>query len=193
MTVSAAGAKPVSTSGLLDDMTGLAGMAEFPDPPYTCKQFSSYDRAAKSPAENWFANGDCGNYLRVEQRSGRKEYVMMDAAGPGAVVRIWSANPAGTLRIYLDEAETPALEATMVDLLGGKFAGLPRPLAGEYSKGWNLYFPLPYAKHCKITSDAGNFYYHVNMVMPGVGPDSSPTPIIPNRAAMDRATMAAPV
>lgn len=158
----AATAQPVTTAGLLDEMTDLAGLAEFPDPPYTCKQFSSYDRAAKSPAENWFANGDCGQYLRVEDHAGRKEYVMMDAAGPGAVVRIWSANPGGTLRIYLDGADVPALEAPMTDLLGGKAAGFPKPLAGEYSRGWNLYFPFPYAKHCKITSDAGKFYYHVN-------------------------------
>ena len=87
---------------------------------------------------------------------------MMDAAGPGAVVRIWSANPAGTLRIYLDKAEEPVIEAPMTDLLGGGFPGLPKPLAGERSKGWNLYFPIPYARHCKITSDAGDFYYHVN-------------------------------
>jgi len=39
--------------------------------------------------------------------TGRKEHVMMDIAGPGAIVRIWSANPAGTLRIYLDGAATP--------------------------------------------------------------------------------------
>ncbi len=155
-------ANPVTTQALLTEMTDLAGMAEFPSPAYTCKQFSSYDRAAKSPTENWFANGDCGQYLRVEERQGRKEYVMMDTAGPGAIVRIWSANPAGILRIYLDGAEQPAIESPMEEILGGKYPGLPRPLAGEYSKGWNLYFPFPYAKHCKVTSDAGNFYYHVN-------------------------------
>ena len=27
---------------------------------------------------------------------------MMKAEGPGALVRIWSANPVGTLRIYVD-------------------------------------------------------------------------------------------
>jgi hypothetical protein len=77
-------------------------------------------------------------------------------------VRIWSANPAGTLRIYLDGADRPVIESPMAEILGGKYPGLPRPLAGEYSKGWNLYFPFPYAKHCKVTSDEGNFYYHVN-------------------------------
>ena len=162
---SALGAPAVTTAALIEQMTDLSGMATFPSPAYTCKQFSSYDRKSKSPAkpttEDWFANGDSGHYLRVEERAGRKEYVMMDAAGPGAVVRIWSANPAGTVRLYLDGAEQPVLEAPMTDLLGGKFAGLPRPIAGEYSKGWNLYFPIPYARHCKITSDAGGFYYHV--------------------------------
>jgi hypothetical protein len=137
-------------------------MAEFPHPPYTCKQFSSYDRKSKSPQEDWFANADAGHFLRVEERAGRKEQVMMDATGPGAIVRIWSANPAGTLRFYLDGSDQPTLEAPMSELLGGKFPGLPRPLAGEYSKGWNLYFPIPYARSCKVTSDKGGFYYHVN-------------------------------
>lgn len=152
----------ITAKGLLNDMTDLAALAEFPAPAYTCKQFSSYDPASKSPEVNWFANGDCGHYLRVEDRDGRKEHVMMDVAGPGAIVRIWSANPAGTLRIYLDGAATPAIESPMSDILGGWYPGLPRPIAGEYSKGWNLYLPIPYAKHCKVTSDMGNFYYHVN-------------------------------
>lgn len=158
----AATTDPVTTASLIEEMTDLARMAEFPSPAYTCCQFSSYDRASKSPTENWFANNDCGQYLRVEERAGHKEFVMMDTAGPGAIVRIWSANPAGTLRIYLDKSEQPAIEAPMSELLGGKFSGLPRPVAGEYSKGWNLYFPIPYSRHCKVTSDAGNFYYHVN-------------------------------
>lgn len=154
----------ITTAHLLGEMTDLSGLAEFPNPAYTCKQFSSYDRASRSPGDpkGWFANNDCGQYLRTEERAGHKEYVMMDVAGPGAIVRIWSANPAGTLRIYLDGAEQPTVESPMADLLGGKFPGLPWPIAGEYSKGWNLYFPMPYARHCKVTSDAGNFYYHVN-------------------------------
>lgn len=162
----AAAAPPITTATLLEEMTNLHALAEFPKPAYTCKQFSSYDRKSKTPevptTEGWFANADAGHFLRVEERAGRKEYVMMDAAGPGAIVRIWSANPAGTLRIYIDGAEQPAIEAPMTDVLGGRFPGLPRPIAGEYSRGWNLYFPIPYARHCKVTSDKGGFYYHVN-------------------------------
>jgi hypothetical protein len=157
-------APKVTTQSLLVEMVNLAALAEYPDPPFTCKQFSSYDRRSKTPEdrEGWFANGDCGQYLRVEERDGRKEYVMMDADGPGAIVRIWSANPKGTLRIYLDHSETPVIEAPMADVLGGTFAGIPKPIACERSRGWNSYFPIPYAEHCKVTSDEGGFYYHVN-------------------------------
>ena len=155
-------AAPINTASLVEEMTDLAGLAEFPNPSYTCKQFSSYDPAAKSPTQDWFANGDAGHYLRVEEHDGRNEYIMMDAAGPGAIVRMWSANPTGTLRIYIDGAAKPVVETPLSDWLGGKFPNLPRPISGEYSKGWNLYFPIPYAQRCKVTSDQGNFYYHVN-------------------------------
>jgi len=50
----------------------------------------------------------------------------------------------------------------MKKLLTGEYPGLGQPLAGERARGCNLYFPIPYAKHCKVTSDKGDFYYHVN-------------------------------
>jgi len=157
-------AEPVSLRSLLPELTDLSRLAEYPDPPFTCKQFSSYDRASKSAEDpnGWFANGDCGQYLRDEKNGDRTEFVMMDTDGPGAIVRIWSANPEGTLRIYVDGQAAPALEADMKDLLSGKVAGVPEPLAHVVSAGWNCFLPIPYAKHCKVTSDKGGFYYHVN-------------------------------
>jgi hypothetical protein len=154
----------VTVDSLLDDMTNLQRLTKLPEPAYTNKQFSSYDRASKSFSDyrGWYANGDCAQYLRTEDNGGRKEFVMMDADGPGAIVRIWSANPNGTIRVYLDGSEKPAIERPMAELLGGKAPHLPPPIACEVSKGWNLYFPIPYAKHCKVTSDKGDFYYHVN-------------------------------
>ena len=162
--VACATPRAISTRTLLAEMTDLPGLAEFPAPAYTCRQFSSYDRASVSPEDHeaWFANRDAGHYLRTIERAGRREYVMVDASGPGALVRIWSANPKGTLRVYLDHADTPVIEAKMTDLLGGKVAGFPPPLAGMRSRGWNLYFPIPYARHCLVTSDDDGFYYHVN-------------------------------
>lgn len=160
----ATAAAEVTTRSLIEEMTDLQRLCEFPDPAYTNQQFSSYDRKSTTHAEydGWFANGDRGEYLRVEKVDGRDEYVMMDAKGPGAVVRIWSANPEGVLRIYIDGDKTPVVEAEMKALLGGGVKEFPVPIAGVRAAGYNLYFPFPYAKSCKVTSDKGDFYYHVN-------------------------------
>jgi hypothetical protein len=160
-------AQPISCPSLIPEMTDLAALAEFANPPFTCKQSSSYDRASTTPAlHTWFANRDSGHYLHAEKHHGRREFVMLDAQGPGAIVRIWSANPAGALRFYFDGADTPALKDDMAALLGGSLPNLPRPIAGTRGGGWNLYLPIPYAKSCKVTTDATldkmKMYYHVN-------------------------------
>lgn len=152
-------AQMVTTSALLGEMADLASMTRFPAPSYTSRQFSSYDRASGSPRWEWFANGDRGQYLRTEQRGARRENVLLDISGPGAVMHLWSANPEGTLRIYLDGSESPVIEEKMTDLLSGAIAGFPRPIAGIQSRGYNLYFPIPFARSCKITGDSGDIYY----------------------------------
>ncbi len=161
LTVSA-GTPEVSIRTLLDEMADLPRLTRLPDPSYTCRQFSSYDRASKSPEQDWFANADAGHFLRQEPRPDRTEYVMMDAEGPGAIVRIWSANPKGILRVYVDEDPEPVIEVPMADFLSGKVPYNPEPIAHVRSAGWNSYLPIPYAKWCKVTSDEKDFYYHVN-------------------------------
>jgi hypothetical protein len=159
-----ADAADVTLESLLDEMLDFQRLAEFPDPPYTCAQFSSYDRAATTPddPETWFANYDRGQYLRFEEHDGRREGVMMDAGGPGAVVRIWSANPQGVIRIYLDHAEAPALEMPMTELLSGD-GPVGAPLTAVCARGWNCYLPIPYAEHCTITCDKPDgVYYQIN-------------------------------
>ncbi|NIA12711.1 MAG: DUF2961 domain-containing protein [Nitrospiraceae bacterium] len=161
-------APQVTFESLLSEMTNLEALTRFPDPAYTCKQFSSYDRRSTDPNEltdeNWFANGDRGRHLRTEERNGETEWVMMDAAGPGAIVRMWSANPkdAGVLRIFLDGAEEPVIEMPLTEFLGGEHMPTINPIGGVQGLGWNSYLPIPYAKHCKVTCSQGDFYYHVN-------------------------------
>ncbi len=172
---SAPAGPPVTFESLLKEMVDRDAAARWPDPAYTGRQFSSYDRASKTAQDEkgWFANGDRNHYLRVEETNDRKEWVMMDAEGPGAVVRVWSANPEGTLRVYLDGSAKPVIEAKMDDLLGGKWAvgalTVGTPLAGKRSKGWNLYLPIPYSTRCKITSDRDGSYYQVNYRTYGAG------------------------
>lgn len=135
VTVFAAGSQRITTASLVEEMTDLAGLAEFPNPAYTCKQFSSYDRKIEVADRGLVpANADAGHFLRKEQRAGREEFVMVDTAGPGALVRIWSANPAGTVRIYLDGAEQPVIEAAMPDLWAAS-SRIAAPHCGRVQQG----------------------------------------------------------
>ncbi|MBL9149194.1 MAG: DUF2961 domain-containing protein [Phycisphaerae bacterium] len=165
----AAGDRPVSTASLLRELADPRAIAVFPDPPYRLLQSSSFDRRTVAPTdlEGWFANEDAGKFLRVEERDGRRESVMLDAEGPGAVVRLWSPNPKGTLRVYVDGQATPIVEAPMNEVLDGRalFADSTHgyPFAGERSRGWNLFVPIPFASRCVITTDQGDgVYYQVN-------------------------------
>ncbi len=148
----------VTVESLLDEMVDLDRLAWPAD--YTCRQFSSYDRASKAPTDEkgWFANGDRGQYLRVDANG---EHVLAEADGPGAIVRIWSADPGGTIRVYLDGAV--ALEADFAALTQGRVEPFGPPFGGRRANGCNLYFPFPYARSMKVTTSTGGQYYHVNV------------------------------
>jgi D-arabinan exo alpha-(1,3)/(1,5)-arabinofuranosidase (non-reducing end) len=243
-------ATKVTLESLLQQMTDLSRLAEYPDPPFVAKQFSSYDRRSESPkdqgANAWYANDDHGFMLydgvlkeetafhlgkpmpdkpsgffkagtKVGIAPNRKPvddyvwvystapdggpiagkipqgyvaksaitmdpqgHVLADMDGPGCVTRIWSANPdgAGRIKIYLDGEKEPVIDASMQQLLGGywktrkpsepgasatgDWIPFPDPIACERSRGYNLYFPITYAKHCKITIERPDIYYHVD-------------------------------
>jgi hypothetical protein len=172
------GQEVVSTATLLDEMTSLPSVARWPLHPYTMKQASSYDRrSVAADAPGWFANGDFNQFIRKEEKNGRTEYVMMDAEGPGAVVRFWLTTQvkAGQLRFYFDDAAEAAIEIPAYDLLQGGFhlgKGLLNPHSSyePAGKGGNtLYLPLPYSRHCKITFECPDttalktsHYYQIN-------------------------------
>ena len=154
----------VSIATLLREMTDRSAIARWPDPAYTCRQASSYERLSVSPEDKrgWFANKDHTEFLRSEMRNGREEFVMMEADGPGAIVRFWmtfagTSRGQGTLRVYIDDYDTPAIEGTAFDVLsGGLLAGAPlstsvSELSPLEDRGHNLYFPIPYARRCKVT------------------------------------------
>lgn len=168
MAVAADPTSTITLETLLHETTDLERLTRAPSPPYTTGQFSSYDRRSTDPdvptVENWFANHDRGEYLRVEERNGRPEYVVMDADGPGAVVRFWSANPndGGTVRIYLDHGEEPVIEMPLYVMLGRDAKPFISPFSGVRAKGWNSYLPIPYREHCKITISKSDIYYLIN-------------------------------
>lgn len=124
--------------------------------------FSSWDRRSHT---QWGANGDVGQYLRVEPNG---EAVMMDLEGPGVVYRIWSANPMGKIRVYLDGATTPSFEWNFPDLFDGQLYPFIKPLVyrrDNPQSASDCYLPIPFARHIKITADKPHGeYYHFNYV-----------------------------
>ena len=157
---------PVTLKSLLEEMVDRDRIARLPSPAYTCKQASSYDRHSTEPGSpTWWANADRSYFVRVEENDGREEHVLMDVDGPGAVVRFWATwhGPGGgefsngTMRVYLDGQAEPVIEGPMADLIsGGALVGEPlshsvSPETAYRHRGHNLYLPIPYAKHCKIT------------------------------------------
>ncbi|AIE84712.1 hypothetical protein OP10G_1344 [Fimbriimonas ginsengisoli Gsoil 348] len=149
---------------LLPQMWDLRYLSRPPKPSFTAAQASSYDRASNpGPNSDPFANGDAGQFIRTEVNDGRTEQVMADLKGPGTVVRVWSANPKGTIRFYFDGESKPRIEATMADFLTGKVAPFYDPFAYSAAQGTDLYFPFPYAKSLKVTAEnSDHLYYHVN-------------------------------
>ncbi len=177
--------KEISVESLLKEMTDRTAITNFPKNEYSLKQFSSYDRKSVSPDDNgWWANADYTQFIREESNFGRREFVLFDADGPGAIVRYWmtfagEGASSGTLRIYIDNAENPVIEGNVLDILSGEKLA-PEPLATSVSpetdyqqRGHNLYFPIPYAKHCKVTYECEavkfenkrwrpSIYYNIN-------------------------------
>jgi hypothetical protein len=91
-------------------MTDRNTVTKYPDPFFIVKQFSSYDRHSVSPdSAGWFANHDASWFIRQEHNDGRREFVMFDADGPGAVVRFWMTFGdkdayTGIIRFYFDNS-----------------------------------------------------------------------------------------
>ena len=152
----------ISVLTLLREMVDLDQLARAPGVPFVAGQAASTDRRSKRPddPEGWFANDDFvtddePNLVRIETApDGGKRYVLLDVPGPGAIVRIWSATPAGTLRIYIDGEDRPAIEAPFAALLAGNVPPFVAPLAHVTARGYNLYFPIPYRTRCLVTVDS---------------------------------------
>lgn len=154
---------PITFQSLLADLHDVQRLTSPAD--YTYFQASSYDRDSVKPGDpTWFANGDFGQYIRDENRNGVVEHVMADLKGPGAVMRVWSANPTGTVRFYFDGADRPLLEMPLKDLFLGGVVPESSGLGYTVARGYDLYAPIPYAKSLKITvsgDGTDRLYYHV--------------------------------
>lgn len=168
----------VTLASLLKEMADAASVARLPDPVFTLKQVSSYDRRSVAPGQpGWFANDDHTHFIRTDVTDGRKEYVMMDEQGPGVIVRFWETTfkRPGTVRIYFDNEKQARITIPGYDLMKfpyppGRALLIPHSSYEPLQKGGStLYLPLPFNKHCRVTWEDSQDkiseprYYQINI------------------------------
>ena len=146
----------VSECALFRGLYDLEQLTQLPQPEYTSHMRSSFDvrsREAAPDTPDWFANRD---FLVL---SSEREHVLFDEQGPGVLTRIWSANPSGRVRVYLDEQATPAIDAELSELLQGRVG-----FAFNVAEGSNLYLPIAFQRRCRIILEGAQkrLYYQIN-------------------------------
>jgi hypothetical protein len=174
--------KPVEISGMLCCLAGLLFLAGEPSALHAGEKdvldnalhwetlaapkifrnhsFSSYDRTG--------GNSDCGNFYGVDEQGWN---IMADLEGAGCMVRFWATylTPSDNwrIRIYVDNLNTPTLEAPFVDFFGN-FPPFVPPLADSTSGAWCCYLPILFREHLRITCGPPSppiyAYYQINVL-----------------------------
>jgi len=159
LAVSAVQAETLTYTDIIGQLTDLDRLTRYEEG-VTAGQCSSWHR---DELVRWATNADAGNFLRIEPDG---EGVMMDEDGPGCIFRLWSANPQGKLRVYLDGAEEPTFEWDFASLFLGETHPFIQPLVWKRSPeamtASDCYVPIPFAKHVKVTcTEPGGRFYQV--------------------------------
>ena len=160
----ATGQQRLTYVDLVGRLTDLEHLSVLPAAGEKCQQWASWDRRsqyddAAGKYVAWSANGDGTGIIRKE---GDVE-VFAEMEGPGVIWRIWSARTdKGHVKIYLDGAETPAVDLPFVSY----FDRTTKPFVYESlcymaARGQNCYVPIPFRKSCKVVAEKGwGRYYH---------------------------------
>ena len=156
-------AETVTTGSLLQEMIDLERLAEFPQPSYKTVQFSSFDRRSVVPSQpGWFANSDgfgqepipgFEQVLQPPDKDGIGRYLICDVEGPGAIVRLWTARIVGTVQVYLDGSKEPLYDGEAEAFFQRAYEALApsdEGLDGTFSQASAGYYPIPFAKRCRI-------------------------------------------
>jgi len=168
-------APTITLRSLLREMTDPDAVARLPQPAYQCLQASSYNRASTNRTQpnqdvsGWFADSDGLGFIRTETINGQKEWVMMEHTGPGCLTKLWTPffyhsygeRVGANVRIYLDGAETPVIDESLIKLVRGEGTFRP-PLATPTARAGDSYAPIPFAKSCKVRMVNKPFYNIIN-------------------------------
>ena len=146
------------------DLFDLENLAQHK--PFHCFMASSYDREG--------GNYDWGNYRMVRGT----DATVFDVDGPGMIVRMWSANPQGKIRIFLDGGSDPVVNEDFENLLrrlpmsighGHLRRGSPEFEAIVEAReplGLTSYCIIPFNEGCRVVlSPIPDIYYQFNYLL----------------------------
>jgi hypothetical protein len=171
----------VTTSSMIDELIDLRKLSEYPNPGFHSIQYSSYDRRTVSPdIPGWFSNSDgfggepipgFAEVLKTPDAKGIGEYLICDVKGPGAIVRLWTAQISGDLTVYLDQEKVPLYNGPAQPFFLHTYEALlkenPRnDWTGSINQNMASYYPIPFSKGCRMVykgqlSDL--HFYHVQL------------------------------
>lgn len=196
-----AGQQPTSTkpaltqAALLDRVIDVDRLADPPPAGERSLLFSSYDRREREVRNkryiHWDADNDAGQFI---QTTGDGWNVMAEVSDPGAIEHIWCDKPTGKVRIELDGK--PVIETDFAGLFDGSTAPFGEPLSyfiSQDKRGANLYFPIGFAKNCRVLSRgfAGRYQIDVTAFAPETNVATfTPELDQPARDALDRVVTA---
>jgi len=167
--VSAVHSAELSYPDIVNRLIDLEALAVLPEKGEKCAMWSSYDRLSRYDEKsgryvNWNANSDGLNqFIRKEG----DDIVMAEMKGPGAIVRIWSAQPQdGHVKIYIDGSEEPVINLPFRNYFDNTVSPFNFPeLVYSAASGQNNYVPIPYKKSCKVVAEPGwGNYFHFNYI-----------------------------
>lgn len=146
----------VRVADLLEDVVDLERACR-PDPTPYVRHLASSTNVASSPTDSSSWYGDAAGFVRIDGA----ERVMLESAVPGAITRLWTANPNGRLRVYVDGSSVPTLDVDMLELFS-QATVFPAPFTYRSAKGWNLVFPISWSDSIRVTTTASSLYYTID-------------------------------
>ncbi|MGM9637943.1 MAG: DUF2961 domain-containing protein [Eubacteriales bacterium] len=155
----------LSYTDVVQMMTDLRGLADPVLEGENAAESTSYDRRscydeATDKYIQWDANDDWGTSFERTEDGG---VILADLEGPGAIVRLWSAEPkSGHVKIYIDGSAVPAIDMPFSDYFGSAFPFCLSEICYDASGGKDCYLPITYNQSCKVVAygDWGR-YFHV--------------------------------
>ena len=138
---------------------------------YRIKNRQSFGFSAENPTgqKNGGTKGkDCEKLSPCIQIAPGETVTLCDTDGPGMITHIWFTGYVGhsfVMRIYWDNEEFPSVEAPISAFFGCAYDENFKDRDGNYivlnsakiltapGRGFNSYWEMPFAKHCRITME----------------------------------------